>query len=77
MRDALSHGESIGAVQVTERRVFGTDNALLRVKQFHADGRVTAEVVLLKRTPDGWRRDIGWTPTPSNNVPAAAAGRKE
>lgn len=74
----ISHVADVGGVQVVHRKEIGAGNVLLRVKFFHANGRESTEVVLLKETSRGWLRDIGWTPAGGNSqdVPAAASGRR-
>lgn len=62
VKEAIARADNVGAVKVTEKRVFGDSAVLLKVKLFHANGSSTQEVIYLRNTPTGWRRDIGWKP---------------
>ena len=76
LADAIHHARTVGAIQMADLREFGSDRVITRVHFLHENGTETTEVVFLRRTPDGWRRDVGWTPESGIPSAGAAAGRK-
>lgn len=64
--ESIQHASTVGGVQVVERQTIGSENVRVRLRLFHATGEVTSEVVSLRLTRDGWRRDMtynfrGWS----------------
>jgi len=75
VRNTIEHANTVGAIQIVERRPFGQENALLRVKFYHANGTTTHEVVLLRLQKEGWRRDLGSAPGGVPQTPGLPFGR--